>query len=162
MKKKNRLVAVLLACCATVCSFSTALQAGAVNLHDEATMTEEEKQIKELCDIVVSSVNAERAKEGLSELATFPLLNELACIRAEEISPSPSKQYFTHTRPDGSNCFSLLKAEKDNFKYSTSGENIAAGRADPVSTVQQWMNSQGHRDNILNDKFTHIGIGSLL
>ncbi|MDE6706909.1 MAG: hypothetical protein K2K06_02590 [Oscillospiraceae bacterium] len=156
MKKKNRLVAVLLACCATVCSFSTALQAGAVNLRDEATMTEEEKQIKELCDIVVSSVNAERAKEGLSELATFPLLNELACVRAEEIS---RPDCFSHDRPDGSGCFSLLKAEKSAFKYATSGENIAAGRADPVSTVEQWMNSDGHRKNILNDKYTHIGIG---
>lgn len=159
MKKKNRLVAVLLACCATVCSFSTALQAGAVNLHDEATMTEEEKQIKELCDIVVSCTNAERAKEGLSELATFPLLNELACIRAEEISLSPSETYFSHNRPDGSSCFSLLKAEKEAFKYATSGENIAAGRADPVSTVEQWMKSEGHRKNILGDKYTHIGIG---
>lgn len=156
MKKKNRLVAVLLACCATVCSFSTALQAGAVNLHDEATMTEEEKQIKELCDIVVSSVNAERAKEGLSELATFPLLNELACIRAEEIS---RPDCFSHDRPDGSSCFSLLKAERDAFKYATSGENLAGGRADPVSTVQQLMESPKHRDNILGDKYTHIGIG---
>lgn len=157
MKKKNRLAAVLLACCATACSLVSTVQAGAVNLSDEATMTDQEKKIKEYCDIVVNCVNAERAKEGLSELATFPKLNELACVRAEEISMSPSETYFSHVRPDGSMAFSLLKSE--GIRYSMTGENIAAGRADPVAVVDQWMNSKGHRDNILKDKYTHVGIG---
>lgn len=151
MRKKNRLVAVLLACCATVCSLGT-VQAGAVNLHDEATMTEEEKMIKEYCDIVINTVNAERAERGLSELMTFPELNEVTCTRAEELA-----ELFDHYRPDGSICFSALK--EAGIRYSVSAENLAGGRADPVSTVEQWMNSEGHRKNILGEKYTHIGIG---
>ncbi|MDE5753819.1 MAG: hypothetical protein K2H89_04680 [Oscillospiraceae bacterium] len=149
--KKNKLAAILLACCATVCSLGT-VQAGAVNLHDEATMTEEEKQIKEYCDIVVNCVNNERTERGLSELMTFPELSEITCIRAEEL---PVK--FDHTRPDGSMCFSILK--ENGIRYSAVAENLAGGRPDPVSTVEQWMNSEGHRKNILGEKYTHIGIG---
>ncbi|MDE6004004.1 MAG: hypothetical protein K2G88_01275 [Oscillospiraceae bacterium] len=158
MTKKNRLAAILLACCATICSLGATVQAGAVNLSDEATMTDEEKEIKKLCDTVINCTNAERAKEGLPELATLPVLNELACVRAEEISRTPTETYFSHTRPDGSSCFSLLKSNME-FKYAKVGENIAGGNDDPASTVEQWMNSPAHRENIMKDAYTHIGIG---
>ena len=152
--KKKRLVSGLLACCMAVFPMlHTAAAASAVNLHDSALMSDEEKMIKEYCDIAVNLVNNERVFErGLPEVATFPLLNEVTCIRAEELN-----QEFGHYRPDGSLCFSILKQE--GIKYSGVAENIAAGRTDPVSTVDQWMNSKGHRDNIINPAYTHLGIG---
>ncbi|MDE5884553.1 MAG: hypothetical protein K2H29_05685 [Oscillospiraceae bacterium] len=149
--KKNKFAAILLACCATVCSLG-AVQASAINLHDEATMTEQEKQIKEYCDIVINCVNNERTERGLSELATFPELSEVAYIRAEELPV-----LFDHTRPDGTMCFTAIK--EAGIRYSAVAENLAGGRADPVATVEQWMNSEGHRKNILGEKYTHIGIG---
>ncbi len=149
--KRTHVLSGLLAFCMAVSSFS-AMTAGAVNLHDESTMTDEEKMIKEYCDIVVNMVNNERVARGLTELKTFPELNEVTCIRAEELTQS-----FTHTRPGGSMCFSVVKDA--NIGYSLIAENIAAGRADPVSTVEQWMGSTGHRKNILGEKYTHIGIG---
>ena len=152
--KKKLLVSGLLACCMAVFPMlHTAAAASAVNLHDSALMSDEEKMIKEYCDIAVNLVNNERVFErGLPEVATFPLLNEVTCIRAEELN-----QEFGHYRPDGSLCFSILKQE--GIKYSGVAENIAAGRTDPVSTVDQWMNSKGHRDNIINPAYTHLGIG---
>ncbi|MDE6730359.1 MAG: hypothetical protein K2J71_06240 [Oscillospiraceae bacterium] len=152
--KTNKLAAILLACCATVCSLA-AVPAGAINLHDEATMTEQEKQMKEYCDIVINCVNNERTERGLSQLATFPELSELTYVRAVEISGG--EDVFSHTRPDGSMCFSILK--ENGVRYSAVAENLAGGRADPVATVDQWMNSEGHRKNILGEKYTHIGIG---
>lgn len=149
--KKNKLAAILLACCATVCSLGT-VQAGAVNLHDEATMTDEEKMIQEYCEIVVNCVNNERTEKGLSELTLLPELSEVACLRAEELV-----QRFDHYRPDGSGCFVPVK--EAGIRYAAIAENLAGGRADPVSTVDQWMNSTGHRQNILGEKYTHIGIG---
>jgi len=152
--KKNRVLSGFLACCTVgVSMLGSAINAGAINLHDSALMSEEEKQIKEYCDIAVNLVNNERVfYRGLPEVATFPLLNEVTCIRAEELA-----QEFGHYRPDGSLCFSVVKQAK--IKYGSIAENIAAGRADPASTMQQWMDSKGHRENILNPTYTHIGIG---
>ncbi|MDE6088647.1 MAG: hypothetical protein K2G25_09715, partial [Oscillospiraceae bacterium] len=146
----NKFAAILLACCATVCSLGV-VQASAVNLHDEATMTEEEKQIKEYCDIIVNCVNNERTERGLSELAIYPELSEAAYVRAVELVDK-----FDHYRPNGDMCFTALK--ENGIRYSSCAENLAGGRADPVSTVDQWMNSEGHRKNILGN-YTHIGIG---
>jgi len=152
--KKNRLVSGVLACCMAVFPvLHTAVSASAVNLHDSALMTDEEKMIKNYCDIAVNLVNNERVFErGLPELTTFPQLNELTCIRAQELD-----QDFSHYRPDGSICFSVIK--QAGIKYSGVAENIAAGRIDPVSTVDQWMESKGHRENILSPVYTHVGIG---
>jgi uncharacterized protein YkwD len=64
---------------------------------------------------------------------------------------------FAHTRPDGSQFYTVLDRRK--FHYMTAGENAAAGASSPQEVVDIWMNSSGHRQNILNPKFRYIGVG---
>lgn len=101
---------------------------------------------------VVDLVNAERAKVGLSALSIMPQAEAAAQVRATEIISS-----FSHTRPNGTSCFTAL--DEQGAKYMASGENIAAGQATPADVMNSWMNSPGHKANILNPKFTKIGIG---
>lgn len=101
---------------------------------------------------VLRLVNEERAKVGAAPLTLNETLVDAAMLRAEEISG-----YFSHTRPDGTDCFSVL--EQYGLDYSYVGENIAAGSRKPSGTMEQWINSQGHYDNIINSRFTEIGIG---
>lgn len=103
-------------------------------------------------DEVLRLVNIERAKEGLSELTTNTSLKNAAHQRAIEI-----KSVFSHDRPDGSSCFTVLK--EFNISYRAAGENIAYGQKTPAQVVEGWMNSEGHRANILSSKFGKIGIG---
>ncbi len=101
---------------------------------------------------VVELVNAERKKYGLEPLESDFDLKCAAFERAMELT-----ELFSHTRPDGSSCFSIL-SEYD-ISYGTCGENIAAGQFSPESVMQSWMNSAGHRANILSEDFSKIGIG---
>lgn len=98
---------------------------------------------------VLNLVNAERARIGVAPLILAEDLQEAAEIRAYEIV-----EYFSHTRPDGSDCFTVMKN-----RGMTWGENIAAGHATAEETVEQWMNSEGHRENILNPTFRELGVG---
>ena len=97
---------------------------------------------------VLTLVNQERAKEGLSALVMDQDLLEAAMLRAGEIAVS-----FSHTRPDGSSCFSACS--------KMSGENIAAGSSTAAGTMNQWMNSEGHRANILGG-YRSIGVGCFI
>lgn len=101
---------------------------------------------------VVALVNAERAKYGLSALKVDSRVQQAAQVRAKE-----TVQSFSHTRPNGSS-FSTALTEA-GVSYSRSGENIAYGQSTPQQVVQAWMNSSGHRANILNENFTTIGVG---
>ena len=101
---------------------------------------------------VIRLVNEERAKEGLSALKTNDTISGAAQVRASELST-----LFDHTRPDGTTCFTAL--DDAGIRYSTAGENIAAGYSTPEQVVNGWMNSAGHRSNILNADFTTIGVG---
>lgn len=107
----------------------------------------------DFCAEVVRLVNEERAKAGLSPLGTFDTLTAAAQIRAPELITK-----FDHNRPDGTKCFTAL-GEAGVSNYYTAGENIAAGQRTPAEVVESWMNSPGHRANILNGDFTHIGVG---
>ncbi len=98
---------------------------------------------------VLALVNSERAKVGAQPLRISQDLMRSANVRAEEL---PEK--FSHTRPDGSSCFTAIKSS-----YSIIGENIAAGQSSPASVVESWMNSEGHRENILNKRFRFLGVG---
>jgi len=102
----------------------------------------------------IRCTNAERAKEGLAPLGTYDSLTKAAQIRAPEIVT-----LFSHDRPDGTSCFTAMDQTGATKGAYTWGENIAAGNATAAATVEQWMNSPGHRANILNAKFTHIGVG---
>lgn len=100
---------------------------------------------------VVELINVERAKEGLAPLKANADLNEVAKVRAKEIST-----YFSHTRPDGSSCFTAI--EGLDIKWKALGENIAGGIDEPVYVMNAWMNSPGHRGNILNGTFESVGV----
>ena len=117
------------------------------------TVTAPAQTPEDLCAEVVRLVNIEREKQGLSPLGTFDALTAAAKIRAPELAKS-----FSHTRPDGTSCFTALK-EANVTNYTGAGENIAAGYSSPAAVVDGWMNSPGHRANILNKSFTHIGVG---
>lgn len=101
---------------------------------------------------VVELVNQERAREGLAPLAVDQSVQTAAQVRAQEIVTS-----FSHTRPNGSSFSTALKEQ--NVSYRSAGENIAWGQHSPEEVVNAWMNSAGHRANIMNARFTTIGVG---
>lgn len=101
---------------------------------------------------VVNLVNAERAKEGLSPLTIDTKVQAAAQVRAMEC-----EQLFSHTRPNGTSFATALKEQ--NVSYRSAGENIAWGQQTPQEVVTAWMNSSGHRANIMNENFTTIGVG---
>lgn len=101
---------------------------------------------------ILTLVNQERSKEGLDALKLDNKLNEAACTRAKELVES-----FSHTRPDGRTCYTVL-TDMD-IVYSAVGENIAAGRSTSSEVMDDWMNSDGHRANILKSDYTKMGVG---
>lgn len=114
--------------------------------------SEESGGVQEAAKAVASLVNAARRDAGLSELELDADLCAAAQARAQEIAQS-----FSHTRPDGSSCFTIL--EEFGISYRAAGENIAMGQRTPEEVMDGWMNSSGHRANILNGTFTSIGVG---
>ena len=98
---------------------------------------------------VLRLVNKERARVGIAPLKLADDLQAATAIRAREIVG-----YFSHTRPDGTDCFTVMRN-----RGRTCGENIAAGNSSASATVEQWMNSDGHRRNILNPAFRELGVG---
>ncbi|MDZ8054804.1 MAG: CAP domain-containing protein [Aulosira sp. ZfuVER01] len=103
---------------------------------------------------VLDLTNQERAKNGLAPLQGNVELNYAADKYAELMA---QQHYFSHTGPDGSQPWDRAKAV--GFEAQTMGENIAAGQKTPQEVVQAWMNSPGHRANILNPQFTQLGVG---
>ena len=101
---------------------------------------------------VLNLVNKERSANGLSPLSFDTKVQKAADTRAEEI-----KKSFSHTRPDGK-AFSTALTEA-GASFNGAGENIAIGQKTPEEVVSAWMNSSGHRANILNSKYRYIGIG---
>lgn len=99
---------------------------------------------------VADLVNAQRASAGLDPLAWDPSLASAANIRSKELTV-----LFSHTRPDGTDCFTAISNPQD---YVAFGENIAAGQPSPSVVMNAWMNSSGHRANILNTHYTKIGV----
>ena len=112
----------------------------------------EDTQVRTFAEQVVDLVNAERAKAGLSSLTSDKSIESAALVRAKEIETS-----FSHTRPNGSSFSTVLK--ENGISYQGSGENIAWGQRTPEEVMKGWMNSEGHRANILNSRFTKIGVG---
>ena len=108
------------------------------------------QSLHEVAQQVLALVNEERRKVGVAPLTLSAELQSAAAIRAEEIT-----QKFSHTRPDGTNFQTILP----NSRYYIAGENIAAGNSTAAKVVQQWMNSPGHRANILRSEYTELGVG---
>lgn len=120
----------------------------------EQKPAEEAKSLSEFEQRVVELTNAERAKQGLPALKIDTELSKVARVKSEDMQKN---NYFDHNSPTYGSPFDMMK--KFGISYTSAGENIAQGQRTPEEVVQAWMNSAGHRANILNNGFTHIGIG---
>ena len=108
----------------------------------------------QLINQVLELTNEERTKAGLDPLK----LNDKLANAADDHSDSMAQDdFFSHTGADGSSVSD--RVESNGYQYSTVGENIAAGQTTAQDVVQSWMDSPGHRANILNADYTEIGIG---
>ncbi len=103
---------------------------------------------------VIRLVNEQRAKYGLPALTADAELCRVARIKSQDMADN---RYFSHTSPVYGSPFNMMKSF--GVKYRAAGENIACGQRTPDEVVKAWMNSQGHRANILNASFTKIGVG---
>jgi len=112
---------------------------------DEITAIEQE---------VVRLVNVERANKGLPALKSNSQLASVARTKSQDMRIN---KYFDHQSPTYGSPFEMMK--KFGISYSYAGENIAQGQRSAQAVVNAWMNSTGHRENILNKNFTEIGVG---
>ncbi len=117
-----------------------------IPLVDPATKSIEEQ--------VLALTNKERTKAGLKPLTMNWQAARVARTKSEDMR---DKNYFSHTSPTYGSPFDMLKSF--NISYRTAGENIAKGQQTAQAVVTAWMNSEGHRKNILNPSFTQLGVG---
>lgn len=103
---------------------------------------------------VIRLVNEIRVEYGLGTLTTNWQLSRVARYKSQDMHDN---HYFSHTSPTYGTPFQMIK--NFNISYRTAGENIAKGYRTPQAVVDGWMNSEGHRANILNASFTQIGVG---
>ncbi|WP_141505024.1 CAP domain-containing protein [Paenibacillus luteus] len=102
---------------------------------------------------VLEMVNAERAKTGLSLLVMDDALSKMALVKAQDLY---NNRYFDHNSPTYGSPFDMMK--KFQINYNAAGENIAKGQPTPKKVMNDWMNSAGHRANIMSSSFTKVGI----
>ena len=103
---------------------------------------------------VIRLVNEIRIENGLRPLTYDWELSRVARYKSQDMKDN---KYFSHTSPVYGSPFQMMKSF--GISYRSAGENIAKGYATPEAVVEGWMNSPGHRANILNSSFTHIGVG---
>jgi uncharacterized YkwD family protein/spore coat assembly protein SafA len=103
---------------------------------------------------VVRLTNVERSKNGLKALTNNWELQRVAGYKARDMT---DRNYFSHDSPTYGSPFNMMKSF--GIRYSSAGENIAKGQKTPQQVVNAWMNSSGHRANILNSNYTQIGVG---
>ncbi len=115
---------------------------------------ETSQQLSQFEQEVVELTNQERAKQGLSPLEVDTELSKVAREKSRDMATS---NYFDHNSPNHGSPFDMMKSY--GISYRTAGENIAKGQQTPEEVVNAWMNSEGHRANILNGEYTHIGVG---
>ncbi|MGL5756874.1 MAG: CAP domain-containing protein [Paraclostridium sp.] len=103
---------------------------------------------------VLSLVNVERTNRGLQPLKFSSELSKVATLKSQDMI---DKNYFDHTSPTYGSPFDMMK--QFGISYNAAGENIAMGQETPKEVMNSWMNSSGHRKNILNPDFTELGVG---
>ncbi|NGY83499.1 hypothetical protein F6Y03_20180 [Bacillus megaterium] len=118
---------------------------------DKAEQTKDASQFEQK---VVDLVNQEREKQGLKPLTLNKKLSDVARTKSKDMM---DKGYFDHNSPTYGSPFDMMK--QFGIEYTTAGENIAKGQQSPEDVMNAWMNSDGHRKNILNPDFTEIGVG---
>jgi len=117
---------------------------------DRRKYTQDRDVIESVCVLV----NRSRARLGLSQLRLDPGLSEVAQAYAEDMA---RRNYFSHTNPEGE--LAGFRLGLAGIDWKAWGENIAAYHPTPTAVMRAWMNSSGHRANILSRKYRNIGIG---
>ncbi|HLS09710.1 CAP domain-containing protein [Lentibacillus sp.] len=112
------------------------------------------QQLNEFEQQVVELTNQERQAQGLEPLKVDTELSKVAREKSRDMA---ANNYFSHDSPTYGSPFDMMK--QYGISYRTAGENIAKGQRTPQQVVDGWMNSEGHRENIMNPNFTHIGVG---
>lgn len=105
-------------------------------------------------EMILKLVNQERSKAGVPALTLSTKLTDIANTKAKDMA---DKNYFSHQSPTYGSPFDMLKHFGVSFSYA--GENIAAGQKSAQEVMQSWMNSSGHKANILNKNYTQLGVG---
>lgn len=118
------------------------------------TIPQEDSSVLAFENEVIRLVNEQRAKNGLKALTANWELSRVARYKSQDMVDN---RYFSHTSPTYGTPFQMIKAF--GLSYRTAGENIAYGQRTPQAVVNAWMNSSGHRANILNASYTQIGVG---
>ena len=121
---------------------------------DVLTIPETASSVRAYEQEVVRLVNAERAKYGLSALTEDWELSRVARYKSQDMHDN---RYFAHSSPTYGTPFQMIRAF--GLSYRAAGENIAMGYPTPAAVVAGWMNSEGHRANILSGSYTKIGVG---
>jgi uncharacterized protein YkwD len=103
---------------------------------------------------VLTLVNQERAKAGCARLTRDSSLAKAARAHSADMA---ARDYFSHTTPEGVTFGKRIT--NAGYRFSRAAENIAAGQSSPASVMDAWMNSSGHRANILNCNLTNLGVG---
>ncbi|WP_226658690.1 CAP domain-containing protein [Guptibacillus hwajinpoensis] len=121
---------------------------------DPTKETKADTGLSEFEQQVVNLTNEERAKAGLPALEVDTELSKVAQAKSEDMRDN---NYFAHNSPTYGSPFDMMN--QFGVDYQSAGENIAKGQQTPEEVVNAWMNSEGHRKNIMNGSFTHIGVG---
>ncbi|MBU9714741.1 SCP-like extracellular protein [Bacillus tamaricis] len=121
---------------------------------DQQTSPQGEAGISDYERKVIELTNVERRNNGLPDFEADAQLSSVARAKSKDMQEN---NYFSHTSPTYGSPFDMMR--DFGVSYKTAGENIAQGQQTPEQVVQSWMNSEGHRKNILSSDFTHLGVG---
>lgn len=132
---------------------STNQDSGTDNIEEGNSESADRKESTQAQE-VLKLVNQERSKQGLSALTLDEKLNNVAQVKSQDMR---DKNYFDHNSPTYGSPFEMM--QKFGVNYSYAGENIAAGQKSATEVMDAWMNSSGHRANILNKNYTKLGVG---
>lgn len=120
----------------------------------DAQKTDERQAESTQAEAILKLVNQERSKAGVQPLTLSDKLTSIAYTKAKDMA---DKNYFSHQSPTYGSPFDMLK--QFGVSYSYAGENIAAGQKSAEEVMNSWMNSSGHKANILNKNYTQLGVG---
>lgn len=115
----------------------------------------QESSLKSFEDEVVRLINIERTNRGIPALQSHWELSRVARYKSQDMI---DKNYFSHTSPTYGSPFTMMQSF--GLKFSSGAENIAYGQRTAKEVVSAWMNSPGHRENILSRSYTHTGVGA--
>lgn len=124
------------------------------HLTQNSSANQATSQMDSLSSQVIQLVNNARKNNGLSPLKVDPALVKMANMKAQDML---NNNYFSHTSPTYGSPFDMMN--KLGISYTAAGENIAEGQTSATKVMTDWMNSPGHRANILNKQYTYIGVG---